>query len=37
MENVGSMSKKDRNTITKLLRVKPIAINSNLVGAANLY
>lgn len=35
MENVGSMSKKDRKIITKLLGVEPLAINSNLTSSQN--
>lgn len=35
MENVFSMNKREKNIISKLLGVKPIAINSNLVGGAN--
>lgn len=34
-ENVGSMSKEDRDTITKLLGVEGIPINSNLVSGQN--
>lgn len=34
MENVGSMSKRDRKIISDLLGVEPIQINSSLVGPA---
>ena len=33
LENVASMTKEDRDTITKILGVEPILINSNLVSA----
>lgn len=35
LENVGSMKKKDKDTISKYLKVKPILLNSNLVSAQN--
>lgn len=35
MENVASMSMKDRNVITQTLGVRPILINSNLLTAQN--
>lgn len=35
LENVAGMSKQDRDTISKILKVQPIRINSNLVSYQN--